>query len=720
MFVTFIARFILFIVFPLSQAQPVSVDEIKMLRDSDLTTATTLAERVYSESTDPKQRAQYGEQWLLCLYAADPELPAMELAKHVVDEALSSDQWVIASNVVRQSVNRLIDLKAWDDVLYWQTKTGDWHAKDTLLNGQKAELSNGFGRAAFLQGHFKEASNFYERALNFGKEKPSEMLVSIQVGLGAACAQQGEYDRATSAFLSAVDLNKQLGLPVNPTILMNIGSLYFYLEQWEKAVSFLEQAAAATDPSNTDSLASIYSNIGAVYAGMGDLDKAFQYYNDSYLKSLKSGKPNGNVLNNMGVLLRDWGRFDEALERFESAAAIYGDQAAFDKVAVAYKNMGETLMRKGDFAKARILLRQSYELYADNDLRPKRLELFPVLIENLENLGDFEQAFQMMKEFVSLQKEDETSKARERIAALESAVELAKKESQLAESERDRALQASSIANLKTNETWQKSILLVLFAAALLLVIVVAIQYRQVRFKSRANEILATKNVHIEKQAEELAALNQELQRQSVEDALTGLKNRRYLTEFMRHEAPKVAREMKQSDSEQMLLIIADIDHFKRVNDVFGHHVGDHVLRFFADVLRGCKRESDVVVRWGGEEFLWVCRGAKVDDGPELCERVRAKLRHNSVSTSGDAVPISCSLGFAPYPLRNSPDQGWEWSLKLADHAMYQAKREGRDGWFGFGEGQQEITNTYGRLDVDKLEKEGKLRRLASPRFGVA
>src|SRR5690606_20915619 len=106
----------------------------------------------------------------------------------------------------------------------------------------------------------------------------------------------------------------------------------------------------------------------------------------------------------------------------------------------------------------------------------------------------------------------------------------------------------------------------------------------------------------------------------------------------------------------------------------------------FANRLRTLCRERDIIVRWGGEEFMLLLRGARVEEVTTLVERVRRSLADTPVQLhSGANVPITCSIGFAPWPLsRNWPTLGdWDQSVSLADRALYAAKSAGKNAWVG-------------------------------------
>jgi two-component system cell cycle response regulator len=159
----------------------------------------------------------------------------------------------------------------------------------------------------------------------------------------------------------------------------------------------------------------------------------------------------------------------------------------------------------------------------------------------------------------------------------------------------------------------------------------------------------------------------------SLRDPLTGLANRRQFQSIQDRTIEMVAR-----SGESALLLILDVDHFKKVNDTHGHHAGDQVLRAVADALAKCVRPMDAVARVGGEEFAIVlpnCHGAY---GAMVAERIRATVEALEIAISpGNTIRVTISIGgaFAPEWVRST---GELWSER-ADVQLYKAKNEGRN-----------------------------------------
>jgi diguanylate cyclase (GGDEF)-like protein len=165
---------------------------------------------------------------------------------------------------------------------------------------------------------------------------------------------------------------------------------------------------------------------------------------------------------------------------------------------------------------------------------------------------------------------------------------------------------------------------------------------------------------------------NNRLRFDSERDALTGLRNRRYFNEYVL--SVDGARPVGGC------VLLADLDHFKRINDTLGHPAGDAVLATVSHRLSAALRESDKLVRWGGEEFLAILDPITREQADSTVERLLQTVRRDPVLWNGQAIQCTISIGYAFFPMTGSATEiSLENAISLVDKALYEAKRRGRD-----------------------------------------
>jgi diguanylate cyclase (GGDEF)-like protein/PAS domain S-box-containing protein len=184
------------------------------------------------------------------------------------------------------------------------------------------------------------------------------------------------------------------------------------------------------------------------------------------------------------------------------------------------------------------------------------------------------------------------------------------------------------------------------------------------------------------KDVSELVRANQELEQLARHDALTGLYNRLAANERLREEFLRMKR-----SGEVYSVIIMDIDHFKRVNDTYGHETGDQVLKRVAQLISEAVRATDFVARFGGEEFLAVLPGTDLEGAQILAEKLRSAVADTPVPVVGQ---VTLSLGLT---LAQSSDANEDTALRIADEALYRAKHQGRNQVVVEYPGRDELTS---------------------------
>lgn len=234
------------------------------------------------------------------------------------------------------------------------------------------------------------------------------------------------------------------------------------------------------------------------------------------------------------------------------------------------------------------------------------------------------------------------------------------------------------------------------------------------------NRLVEERTAEIARANARLQAMNGQLQQLNRIDPLTRVANRREFMHWMEREGSRMLAGFAAGEARGALVFfMVDIDDFKRINDQNGHHAGDAVLVEFASRLGALCDPADLLVRWGGEEFLYALHLDDLADAPGKAERICATVRDRPFElASGHALRVTCSIGFAPWPwARAWPTLGdSEQTIGLADRALYRVKSSGKDGWAGLLPGPDADRASAGRIVAGEIDgwPEGVLRCLRS------
>lgn len=237
-------------------------------------------------------------------------------------------------------------------------------------------------------------------------------------------------------------------------------------------------------------------------------------------------------------------------------------------------------------------------------------------------------------------------------------------------------------------------------------------------------EVLARVRTHLQIRFLQAALeeANKKLEEMSLTDYLTKTHNRRFLNSTIIHDILKTGRDYQEmerncvmAENTDIIFLMLDIDHFKAVNDTYGHEAGDRVLIQFAEILKRVCRNTDYIIRWGGEEFLVVSRFSNRKNGSQIAERIRSTVEnYNFEIGDGQTIKKTCSIGIAAYPfLFTSHDKvRWEKIIEVADHGLYIAKKSGRNTHIYIESTDTLSDDSFHEDhldDIPRLEEEGKL-----------
>jgi diguanylate cyclase (GGDEF)-like protein len=281
--------------------------------------------------------------------------------------------------------------------------------------------------------------------------------------------------------------------------------------------------------------------------------------------------------------------------------------------------------------------------------------------EALERAGDLAGALKAYHRERTLSNELFEERRQKAMVELQEKYEADKRQRQITLLRKDNQVKSTEIDNRRLQQRvwWLLALVFALSA------VIVYFLYRKVR---QANAQLEEKNL--------------ELKQQSARDPLTALYNRRHFQEFMR--GHQEITQPGAGDEMVSALYLMDVDHFKHINDTYGHGAGDAVLREISEALREILRETDMIVRWGGEEFLAFLPAVPRSSLDDVARRLLTGIPARTIDYQGMELSVNISIGYTPFPLApGGQPMSWERAVNLVDMALYLAKGHGRNRAYG-------------------------------------
>ncbi len=500
--------------------------------------------------------------------------------------------------------------------------------------------------------------------LAFAAEKIAEgtsnasLRTLTAIAVGETYVEQGDFPRALIKLQQAVDLSRTVrDNPTRTAAALNaLTRLYTTMREYDKAYASLDELLVETEKlkspgrmaqaKNTESRLSIRAGqpARAVRALLFSLDME---------RKMGAERRAGVTLANLSdyyLKVRDYPRAAQyALESLRSTQRTNDASTA----AIASVNLGQAYLSTGRVAEGK----QQFETgMARVEQENNKSVLQSILLEYggaLEQAGDTAGAVSAYHRERELSNELFEKQRREAVLELQAKYETDKKQRQIELLSRENQIKNVEIDNRRL----QQRIWWLLAAVGALAAAAVGMLYRKVR---NANARLEEKN--------------RELKAQSTLDPLTSLYNRRHFQDFIRGHGDDVVG----------ALFLLDVDHFKHVNDTYGHAAGDAVLKMIAEHLRIALRGTDMVVRWGGEEFLAFLPAGPRQGLDEIARRILTGLSSHTVRHQEHDITVTVSVGYAPFPLAaGGAPLPWERVVNLIDMALYLAKSNGRNRAYG-------------------------------------
>ena len=330
--------------------------------------------------------------------------------------------------------------------------------------------------------------------------------------------------------------------------------------------------------------------------------------------------------------------------------------------ATSKANIGFSLFGLGRTAEGKRFAEEALAEYEQIGATAETADLINEYGRSLEQLGDYKGALALYHRESKLKDEIAIQTRQRDLLDVQEKYETEKRRAEIDLLNRENELKTNEIANrVSLQRIWW--LLAGLFAVSFL---VVAWLYRKLH---QVNHLLARTNA--------------ELRVQSSRDPLTALYNRRYFHNLIAAEKAQPDLRRREDDNLTQALLLIDIDHFKETNDRFGHAVGDAVLVAVADRLRETLRETDTIVRWGGEEFL-VYATTKADRVDDIAMRILNAISGQPIVVDDTVIRSAASVGYMVMPLPPMRVAlSWDRALGLVDMALYMAKMNGRNRAYG-------------------------------------
>ncbi|EPF7976464.1 tetratricopeptide repeat-containing diguanylate cyclase [Vibrio harveyi] len=469
--------------------------------------------------------------------------------------------------------------------------------------------------------------------------------------LGNAEVQRSQVQTSLKHYLTAYDLleNSEFEIQIAMT-LNNIASLYMELSDWDRAKTYLDQALKGYLNSqekydNSLFLAIMYANLSVINFGMEKYEESERYFEEAAKLSMATGsvRIKHNSVSNLSQLLSTLGKMEESYQLAQACLDLPNPQNLKGMKAACYEAFSEAYLQDGKFEqaiKSANLALEGLSETASAETKQK-MDLYLVLIRANQQLKHFEEAFNALELLRNLEKSFENHIHGDEMINIKLDLEakLAQKELTLLEAKN--ALQASELESQRYREIFYFFVVAVIGFWL----------FRYIRQMNRINEVLAQENTT---------------------DPLTKVHNRRFLPNWLDNMA-------RRSPSRRFALAIIDIDYFKVFNDQYGHDLGDKMLMHVARILDEATRSGDLLVRWGGEEFVLLFEISHADDCAKTLDRLRLAVENNNLEVDSDSMGATISLGAVNELSAQTIKQEWDKWFFAADQALYDAKQAGRN-----------------------------------------
>lgn len=512
---------------------------------------------------------------------------------------------------------------------------------------------------ASCQDKSESAVTLGEKALELAEQSNlPELSTRVQTALAQAYMFNGRYRESLDIAVRTVNIAKNQKPDLHASALGVLAHVYDVLGTYQNSLQIrLEQLKIVTQFENKLDMAEVLHSIGVAYARMDDHAISLEHYEQAYelKKELNaSAESLGKTLNNIGLANRNLRILDKALaaheksvQVMEQAGSLFLTAAARANLARAQEEAGDVESAIGNYEKAMKIIEGTDNLYFVSEISRDYAEL-EVRQNNYEHARDLCES--ALKIAYQTGAKPEIFKAHQLLVTIYENLE--KYSKSLHHMRRFHAVEKEVHSNEAEAQIHNLRIL------------------HEVERKEQENRIYRLKNVELANALTKAEELQHLLEKQSLEDQLTGLFNRRYLNHQLQLETDRAIRH-----DQPLSLVLCDLDYFKKVNDHFSHTVGDRVLSTIGKILKSNIRQEDVAARFGGEEFVLLLPQTTGEQARTVCEHIRQAIESYEWSSLAPGLSITMSFGISD--LVSLEDH--ESMLHDADMRLYDAKNNGRN-----------------------------------------
>ncbi|WP_036169794.1 diguanylate cyclase [Massilia sp. 9096] len=496
------------------------------------------------------------------------------------------------------------------------------------------------------------------------------LRVRAQVSSGESFAEDGNLPLALTKIQGATLMARQSGDPLLLVIALRaLGKLYDQMREYAKGFEAVDEGMRVAEAMQSPGrLLLLKGTEYALAIDSGQPQRALkaQLAALDLAHKVGAGPMMGDTLVNLSDVYLKLGDYHHALSYAQQALARANELNDEGLAGVARLNIGEVYLAMGRIPEGKTNMEAGLAWFEKAGKKPDLLNVLIEYGESLEKAGDLSGALAAYHRERKLSNEMFERRRQKAMLELQEKYEADKKQRQIELLRQENQVKSTEIDNRRLQQRvwWLLAVVFGLASA------IVGLLYRKVR--------------HANAQLEEK---NQELKQQSVRDPLTALYNRRHFQEFMRGRQDGERRGnagRAAGDDTVSALYLLDVDHFKHINDTYGHGAGDAVLREIAAALRDILRETDMIVRWGGEEFLAFLPAVPRASLDEVARRLLNGIPARTIDYQGATLSAQVSIGFAPFPLAPGAEiVSWERAVNIVDMALYLAKGHGRNRAYG-------------------------------------